>query len=289
MNESPCEVYLNGRFLPRSEASLDIEDRGAMFADGVYEVISYHNGKAFALDAHAQRLRRSLDALAIAHPPDLDRFNELSDELVRRTGLLDADVYWQVTRGQARRSHAFPAETSPTRLAIVYPSKPLTTGGPVPVVRALLVEDQRWARCDIKSLMLLPNVLAKQQAIEAGAGEAIMHRDGRVTEGTSTSVFIVRDGALWTHPPDHHILGGITRSTLLTLAAGASMPAVEKHYTVQEMLAAEEVFLCGTTTMVAAVTEVSGTTISDGRPGPITTQLHGMLVKHIARCSGITP
>ncbi len=287
MNRDETQVFLNGAFIPRSEAKLDIEDRGAMFADGVYEVVCYHAGRPYAMREHITRLRASLEAIGINPPKQIDQFDQISNQLVQRNHLTDAKVYWQVTRGSGHRDHAFSAvTTAPTVLAIAYPTDALALSSQPPPVRAMLTEDLRWHRCSIKSLMLLPNVLAKNKALQAGYHEAIMHRHGHVTEGTATSVFIVRQGQLWTHPADQWILDGITRRRLLQFAREAQIPTYERTYTTQELLTADEVFICGTTTPVAGVVEVDGTTIGDSQVGPITSRLYTALVQDMLQSGG---
>lgn len=280
-------VYLNGEFLPRGEAKLDIEDRGAMFADGVYEVTRFYAGRPFALDAHIARLERSLDEIRIAPPADVERLAELNDELMRRNHLADAIVYWQVTRGSARRNHRFPADATPTFFMIAYPAQPLDPAAPPAVKPVILHDDLRWHRCSIKSLMLLPNVLARQKAAEAGAYEAILHRDNVVTEGAATSVCIVRGGELITHPADHLILGSITRAVVLDLARSLGLPVSERTFTTEELLSADEVFICGTTSHITAIGEVDGRHIGDSAAGAVTRRLHEALIGHIVETCGL--
>lgn len=279
-------VYLNGAYVPRGEAKLDIEDRGAMFADGVYEVVHYFGGRAFAMDQHVQRLQRSMAAIELAAPP-ADQFAAISNELVRRNNLDDATVYWQVTRGSAKRNHAIPADATPTVLAIAYANGPFDFDAGPAGVTATLVADLRWHRCAIKSLMLLANVLAKSQAQRAGAYEAILHRGDLITEGSSTNVLVVLDGQVHTHPANDMILGGITRDIVLHLARDNGLVCSEKAATVAQLMAAEEIMLTGTTTLVAAVTHVDQTPIAGGNVGPVTSKLHGLLVDHIAAACGL--
>jgi D-alanine transaminase len=276
-------VYLNGQFLPRSEAKLDIEDRGSLFADGVYEVVHFYGGAAFAMEAHADRMKRSLTAIGIDCDAD---FAAISNELIKRNNKPDASVYWHVSRGPAPRDHIIPSRVTPTVLLIAYPTKPLDSHSKVSEVAAALHEDVRWSQCWIKSLMLLPNVLAKSKARASGAYEAILHRDGFVTEGCSTNVFIVRDGELWTHPANQYILGGITRDTVLRLADALGIPCRQERLTVDAALAADEVMLTGTSTHVAAVTRIDDRPIGDGKAGPMTRQLHDALMRRIAQVCG---
>jgi D-alanine transaminase len=282
-------VYLNGRFVPRSQASLDVEDRGALFGDGVYEVLRYYHGKPLAMPEHVARLDRSLKEVGLKSSPDVAQLPAVSDELLSRNGLSDAKLYWQVTRGASTpREHAFPKNTPPTVLAIAYPEKPLDPALPARGVAAILHEDERWHRCHIKSLMLLPNVMARNKAMELGAYEAIFHRGDIVTEATCTSLFMVRKGSLVTHPADQWILPGVTRTLVLRLARQAGILVRERTFTVGELLRADEVFLCGTTTHIAGVTHIDNQAITSGAVGPLTQRLHELFMERIAKeCYGL--
>lgn len=276
-------VFLNGRFLPKPQATLSLEDRAAMFADGVYDVVRYFNGRGFRNEAHVERLRRSLREVRIAKPPWVDDLAALSDELMRLNGLRDAAVYWQVSRGAAERRHGFPHGIEPTMFMIAYPARPLDPAALPQVKTAITAKDERWHRCDIKSLMLLPNQLARQAAADRGAADAVMHRDGRVTEGTSSGVFIVRGGELRTHPANQWILGSITRSVLIDLARKNGIVVREEPFTVDDLLAADEVFTCSTVTHVMAIGKIDDQTIGDGGAGPITRRLHDLLIDLIVQ------
>lgn len=282
-------VYLNGSYLPRSRATLDIEDRGSLFADGVYEVVLYHHGRPFAMTAHVDRLRRSLreiDLPPLDQHPLLRDIPAVSDELARRNRLPDAKLYWHVSRGAAPRDHRFPPESvPPTVLLIAYPHQPTDPAAPLPVCRTILHDDLRWGRCDIKSLMLLPNVLARNAANARGASEAILRRGDTVTEGTSTSLFIVSRGGLRTHPADHHILPGVTRAVVIDLARDHGIPIREEPFNTADLLAADEAFLTGTTTLISRVTHVDDRPIGPG-PSPITQSLHRLLMQRLTRDCG---
>ena len=286
MDEQDAFVYLNGQFLPRSEATLSIEDRGTMFADGVYEVIAYCGGRSLAMQKHLLRLGRSMDAIKLSATEATRSLDSVSDELMRRNGYTDAKVYWQVSRGSGARNHLIDPTMQPTVLVIAYPLAPLDFQAPPPAATAVLVEDQRWANCWIKSLMLLPNVLAMSEARDAGANEAILHRDGTVTEGSATNVMIVREGQLWTHPTDGHILGGITRDIMLDLARGMDITCHEQPFSTDELFVAEEVMICGTTAYVTAICSVDGKQIGDGKAGPVTARLHRAMMDYVASQCG---
>ncbi len=263
------DIYLNGQFIAKQDAKVSIEDRGFLLADGVYEVVRIYNGKPFMLDLHVQRLRQSLAAIRIQ--ADADELTNATRELLDRNGLRDARAYWQVTRGAAPRNHAFPTNVQPTVLAMVDPVAPLLPDAPLPTDKALLTDDRRWLDCAIKSLMLLPNVLARQQALEAGCGEAIFHRGSVVSEGAATSVFAVIDGVLRTHPTDGSILPGVTRAVVLELAKAEGIALSEQAFTVDDMARAQELILTGTTKHVTAVTRCGG---HDYPVGPVAQKLH---------------
>jgi D-alanine transaminase len=277
MSQTNPIVYLNGTFLPRSQATLSIEDRGTLFGDGVYEVTRYTHGRPFEMQRHAQRLRRSLDGLQITGV-DVDAIVEASDEVVQRNALQDAAVYWQVTRGSGARSHVIDPSLEPSVLIIAYPYAALSPDAVVPALRVRTTEDNRWGDCWIKSVMLLPNSRAKTLAKADGFDDAVFVRDGIVTEGTSSNLFIARDGALWTHPAKRNILWGITREVVIELAREAGIEVHEEAFDVATMMAADEAFLTGTTTDVSALTHIDGKAIGDGRPGEVATRLHRMLI-----------
>lgn len=274
-------IFHQGVYLNEADARLAVQERGVMFGDGVYEVVRYDRGRAFAMQAHVDRLARSLAGIELPGV-DVSVFADGSQQLIERNGLTDAKVYWQVTRGPATRDFLIPSRehVEPTVSMIAYPTPPIDHEASLAEGSGHLVEDCRWTKCWIKSLMLLPASLAKTAAVHAGAVEAIFERakpgntEKHITEGASTNVFIVRDGELATHPDDGWVLGGITRDTLLGLAKQLGIPArTDRPFTRADMLAADEVFVCSTT-QVTAITSFPDATIADGRPGRITQQLH---------------
>lgn len=277
-------MYLNGRYLDGAQASVSIGDRGFLFGDGVYEVTRSVLGELFEVERHLRRFTRSLAAVAIPFGADeVGRLPEISRTLLHEQGLDgDATVYWQVTRGAAPRTHAFPPSgASPTVLVsaspLVVPHALRTRGA-----TAITVPDIRWARCDIKSLNLLPNVLAKQRAVEAGADEPILVRDGVVTEGGATSVFAVLDGILRTYPLSNYILPGVTREVVLELARALGLAVLEEPVLVEELKRASEVFYTSTTNDVMPVVRVDGRVVGVGRPGPIASQLQVALAERMS-------
>ena len=274
-------VYLNGQFLDKSKANLSVEDRGFVFGDGVYEVWRVVQGSLFESERHFERLERGLRELRITPPAEatLERLEEIGARLLRENDLLDGDatLYLEITRGAAPRTHHFPpAATAPTVYATVkrfVPPEDLRATG----VRAITVPDVRWLRCDIKTVQLLPNVLANEQAHAAGAFDAVFVRDDVVTESTHASVFGVLDGVLRTHPANRLVLPGITREVLLEIARELGMAVREDAIPAREIPRLEELFLSGTTTDVTPIVQLDGMRIGRGVPGPISLRLYAAL------------
>jgi len=276
-------VLFNGEFVPRDRATLDLEDRAAMFADGVYEVLVCFNGRPFEADLHRQRFQRSLREVGIDEPAVIADLDSWTRQLLQRNQRTDAQVYWQVSRGVGPRDFHIDPDLTPTVFALARPIRPLRElTAEVRSVRGIVMEDQRWNRCDIKTLMLMPGVLALDDAKRRGGDLAILHRDGVVTESSSANVIIVRDGVALTHPADHHILHGVTRRVALELANGLGIDLREAYFTVDELEAADEVMICGTTSLITAVTEVDAKPIADGEVGPVTRRLHQAMYERIA-------
>jgi len=285
-NSRPSVVYLNGQYLPRDQARLDVEDRGTLFADGVYEVVAYFNGRPLAMPQHVERMRRSLQALRLP-PQSADGLDQISDQLVARNNLRAADIYWQIPRGPAPRNHLIPPQPRPTVLAMAYPIDAVKPGTPVRTGKVKLLDDLRWHQCWIKSLMLLPNVLAISEAQAAGFQEALLHRGDIVTECSRTSFFMVAGGELWTHPADHWILAGITRAIVIDLARQAAIPVREQTFTVAQTLAADEAFITGTINRLTAITQIDDFPVGSGCPGPITNRLNDLYQAYICDRCGI--
>lgn len=273
--------YFNSHFLPKEEIRISPDDRGFLFGDGVYEVIRAYGGKLFQADAHLTRLEHSLREIRIAGI-DVAHLGDIANELLERNALGDATIYIQVTRGVAPRKHSFPdTETSPTVYLTAAPlaaSSQKAEAG----VKIIFVPDIRWARCDIKSITLLPNVLANQQAKENGAEEAVFVRDGTITEGTHSNFCAVIDGALVTHPKSDRILAGVTRQVVLDLCRELSIPVREIPIREEELPRADELMLLGTTTEVMPIVQVDERKIGDGNPGPVTRRLLAAL-RELAR------
>jgi D-alanine transaminase len=279
-------VYVNGNFVPRAEARISVEDRGFVFGDGVYEVLRVINGRPFAARFHNDRLKRSLEGVRISLPAghSPESLTEIARQLLRENGLLEgeATMYMQITRGVATRAHNFPTpDVSPTiyiSVARFTPYSDLAQNG-APVITH---PDLRWGRCDLKTLNLLPNVLASQTAKERGAFEAMLIRDGVVTEGTKTNFFGVVDGSLRTHPSDTHILPGITRSVLRDLARQVNIDLDETPILSDEIPRLSELFLTGTTTDVMPVVRLDDKPVGKGKPGELTKRLQKVLAESLA-------
>lgn len=276
----PDLVYLNGRYLPRAEAVVSVEDRAFLFGDGVYEVTRAYKGTLIEAARHLRRLERGLAGLALSFTPDA--LPDISARLLADNGLTTGEVlvYWQVTRGVAPRLHQFPAAgTAPTVYASAAPFTPPHARRGAGV-SAISHPDIRWARCDLKTVNLLPNVLAKQAAVAAGAYEAVLIRDGAVTEGSTTNVFGVLDGVIRTAPRTNYILPGITREVVLELAHREGLHVREDPLLAEDLPRLSELFLTGTTNDVMPVVTLDGRAVGDGRPGPIAGRLYAVLAAH---------
>ena len=269
----PNVAFINGAFVPLTEAKVSIEDRGFQFGDGVYEVIRTYGGRPFALEAHLARLDRSATALDLIQPYSRAEWTDHILEGVRRAAFSEAKIYIQLSRGVAPRDHAYPLDLTPTVVMTVREFHPLDKSVQAAGVDAMTTEDIRWGRCDIKSVNLLANVLARQQVKQAKVFEAILIKAGVVTEGAVSTVMVVREGTVMTAPEGRHILSGVTRSVVLDLALTEGIPVQEHCIPLAELYTADEVFLTGTTVEVLAVVRIDGKVIGDGRPGPITQRL----------------
>lgn len=270
-------AYVNGRYVPHAAARVSIEDRGYVFADGVYEVVEVSEGALIDEEPHMARLDRSLRELAMARPAAPPALALILREVILRNRVRDGMVYVQVTRGVAPRDHAFPkAGTRPSLVVTARPIDPAIGGAKAAAgIRVITLPDERWARPDIKTISLLPNVLARQRAKERGAGEAwLVDGDGRITEGAATNAWIVGgDGRVVTHPVDRAILRGITRTTLVGLIAAKGLTLEERAFTPAEAYAAREAFVTGATTLVTPVVAIDDRPVGDGKPGSVAAAL----------------
>ena len=259
-------AYLNGAFVPLEEARISPLDRGYLLADGVYEVIRVYAGRLFRVEEHLQRLDNSLAAIRIRRPHTASQWQALLQELVERNGGGSQSVYLHVTRGIAPRDHAFPADVEPS---VFLMTRTMERDLAVRSVRAITRPDIRWSRCDIKSIALIANVLLRQEAVDAGAAETLLIRDGLVTEGAASNVFVVQAGRVKTPPKGPQLLPGITRDLVVELAAEAGVPMTEADVAVDELSAAEEIWVTSSSMEITPVVELDGRPVGDGEPGPV--------------------
>lgn len=262
-------VFLNGQFIPRSEARVSVLDRGFLLGDGVYEVIPAYHGKLFRLPEHLQRLQHSLSAVGMQNPMSDAQWQSVLERLLKLNPGGDLSVYLQITRGVAARDHAFPVDAKPTVFAmanaIASPDPTIAEQG----IKASCLEDIRWRYCHIKSISLLANVLLRQQSVEHGNAEAILVRDGLVTEGAASNVFMVKDDTLVTPPKSQYLLPGITRDLILELAADNDIPYEERDISEVEFHQADEIWVSSSTREIVPVSELDGQAVGSGKPGPL--------------------
>jgi D-alanine transaminase len=277
-------AYVNGRYVPHRLASVHVEDRGYQFADGIYEVIAVSDGRLVDGGPHLDRLERSLRELRIGMPMARRALEQVMREVVRRNGVDNGIIYIQMTRGVAPRDHAFPARPETQVVMTARRAKPQPAKIAEDGVKAITMPDIRWQRCDIKSVSLLPNILAKQAAKEAGAYEAwLVDRNGMVTEGSSTNAWIVtRDGELVTRSVENAILAGITRMAVIEMARAEGLSLVERPFSVSEAKAAREAFVTSTSSYVTPVTQIDDHVVANGKPGSISLKLRERYMRHMA-------
>lgn len=259
-------AYFKGDFLPLEAVHVSPLDRGYLLGDGVYEVVPVYGGRLFCIDAHLDRLERSLSAIGAENPLSRSGWIKMLEALVVRNGGGEQSLYFQVTRGEAPRNHAFPPGVRP----VVFAMSKATTARKAPdPVSAVSREDNRWARCDIKAIALLPNVLLRQEAVAAGATEAILLRHGRVTEGAASNVFVIDSGNLRTPPKSPKILAGITRDVTLKLARTAGIECEESEIPESTLRSADEIWVTSSTMEISPVVRLDGRPVGEGAPGPI--------------------
>jgi len=268
MQDDPIS-YLNGDYLPLSRAKVSVLDRGFIFGDGVYEVIPVYGGRPFRLPHHLQRLQDSLDAIRITNPLSERAWGEVIQRVVDENGAGEQSVYLQVTRGVARRDHSFPENTPATVLVmsseLVAPTYEEVARG----MEAITMVDIRWLHCHIKAISLLPNVLFRQAAIDVGASEAILLRDGLATEGAASNLFMVKDGLIVTPPKGSKLLPGITRDLLVELSRSHGLALEERDIPEAELRQADEIWMSSSTRELVPVLRLDGAPVGDGRPGPV--------------------
>ncbi len=278
-------AYVNGRYVPQNEASVNIEDRGYQFGDGIYEVVHLYDGRFIDEDRHLDRLERSLRLIQLPMPVTRSALSHILQEVARKNRVREGLLYMQVTRGVAHRDHPFPSKPVPPALVVTvkrikpYPASIQGWGGD-----AITLPDLRWAHRDIKSINLLPNVLARQAAKEKGAIEAILYEEatGIVTEGAATSFWIVdENGAIRTRALSHAILPGCTRGALMAELKDAGIAYDEREFTVEDMKRAKEAFITSATSFVKPILKIDGTPVGDGKPGPVTTKLFEIFARHV--------
>ncbi|SFO19031.1 D-amino acid aminotransferase [Nitrosospira briensis] len=267
-------IYLNGDFLPIEEARVPVLDRGFIFGDGVYEVIPVYSHKPFRLAEHLLRLQHSLDGIRLQNPHSDEKWGSLVEQIIASNDGDDQYLYLHVTRGVARRDHAFPKGVIPTVFImsnplLAPPRELLATG-----VAAITADDNRWLRCDIKAISLLPNVLLRQMAIDAGAMETILLRDGFMTEGAASNIFLAKDGVLLAPPKNHLMLPGITYDVVLELAAAEKIPCEVREVSEYELRTAQELLLTSSTREIMPVTRLDGKPVGEGKPGAMFARLY---------------
>jgi D-alanine transaminase len=271
------EVYLNGEYLPLEEARVSVLDRGFLFGDGVYEVIPVFGGHPFRLAQHLERLENSLQSIHIKNPLQPDDWARIFAHLTGSTPDLEQMIYLQVTRGvEPVRNHLFPQGVAPTVFVMAWNAKPRDPDISRKGISAVVLEDNRWQRCDIKATALLGNVLLRQEAEDAGADEAILIRDGLVTEGSSTNPFAVQGDEILTPPKSNLLLPGVTRDLVLELARGAGLACAERHITRDELETADEIWICSSSREVQPVTRLDNKPVGDGVPGPLFTRMEAL-------------
>jgi len=267
-------AWVNGVLGNIGEAKISIEDRGYLFGDGVYEVIRIYNQTPFYLSAHLERLANSAAAIRIKLPCGLDRIEEIINDLIERSALKEAYIYIQLTRGSAKRDHLFPENVDPGMVIYIRAMEPTVPSGDIKPESCIILPDERWMNCHIKTITLLPNLLARQQAAEAGAIEAILYRPGGlVTEGSRSNLFAVIGEKVMTHPQTNLILPGITRKIVLDILNSSNIPFAEEAFTKQELQEASEVWITSTTMEVMPIESVDGKKLGPPVPGPLCLQV----------------
>ncbi|MBS0310492.1 MAG: D-amino acid aminotransferase [Proteobacteria bacterium] len=274
-------VYLNGQFLPLAEAKVSVLDRGFVFGDGVYELVPVYSGKPFRLDAHLRRLQFSLDGIRLANPHSVGEWRERILQLIAQQDFADQSVYIQVTRGtpaegQPLRDHAFPSNVSPTVFMFAQPLVTATPAQKAAGVCAVSAVDNRWLRCNIKAISLLANLLLRQQAVDAGCAETVMLRDGFLTEGAASNIFVVKDGVLRAPPPSSLMLTGITYDVVLELAAAHDIPHEVRAITEAEVRGADELWMTSSTKEIMAIVALDGVPVGAGVPGPLARRMDAL-------------
>ncbi|NDI36462.1 D-amino-acid transaminase [Chengkuizengella sediminis] len=274
-------LLYNDLFLDKKDVHISHEDRGYYFGDGVYEVFRIYNGQLFETEKHLQRLKRSCEEIQITLPYTMEEIDDKLLQLIQKSFVQEGTLYLQITRGIAPRSHIIPENMKPVVLAycneVKRPLDKMQSG-----IKAITQEDIRWLRCDIKSLNLLPNTLAKQNAVKHNVDETIFHRDGIITECSASNIMIVKNGEIHTHPVNHLILNGVTRAVVLKLATEAGFIIKEQSFDLNQLKSADEVFITGTTVEITPIISIDQQIVSNGKPGEITRELQKLYEKFVA-------
>lgn len=265
-------ILYNGKLVKKQDVNISYEDRGYYFGDGVYEVFRIYEGRLFHKKAHYDRLERSAASIQLKLPYTVNEIDQMLEELMAYDNIQEGILYLQTTRGTAPRAHTFPDNVTPSLLGyckeVKRPFQAMKTG-----IKAITMDDIRWQRCDIKSLNLLPNTMAKQHAVSQGVEEAILHRNGTVTECSASNLMIVRQGEIYTHPANNYILHGITREIVLKLARDMGIKVIEQSFQLDELYTSDEAFITGTTVEVTPVISIDQKMTGSGSPGKVTKQL----------------
>jgi len=274
-------VYLNGQFLPLADAKVSVLDRGFVYGDGVYELVPVYSKKPFRLDEHLRRLQGSLDGIRLANPHTTDGWRELILRLVELQDFADQSLYIQITRGtpvegQPPRDHAFPKGVPPTVFMFAQPLLTSTPAQKAAGVCAVSAVDNRWLRCNIKAISLLANILLRQQAVDVDCAETVMLRDGFLTEGAASNIFVVKDGVLRAPPPSNLMLTGVTYDVVLELAAANGIPHEVRAITEAEVRAADELWMTSSTKEIMAIVKLDGAPVGAGVPGPLAMRMDGL-------------
>ena len=269
-------IYLNGKFMPVEQAMIPVLDRGFIFGDGVYEVIPVYSRQPFRLDGHLQRLQSSLDNIRLNNPHTDDQWREIIGRLIASNDPEDQSLYLQVTRGVAKRDHAFPANTTPTVFMMSNPLLPPTPEQIQNGVGVITAADNRWLRCNVKSTALLPNVLLRQLAADAGCAETLLIRNGLLTEGSASNAFVIRNGVILAPPKSNLMLPGITYDVVLELAAAGGVPLEVRDIAESELSGAEEIWVTSSSREILPVTSLNGNPVGKGQPGPVFRRMHAL-------------
>jgi D-alanine transaminase len=269
-------AYLNGHFMPLADAQVSVLDRGFVFGDGVYELVPVYSRKPFRLEEHLRRLQGSLDGIRLANPHGVAKWRELIEQLIALQDFDDQSVYLQITRGVAPRDHAFPQGVAPSVFMFAQPLVSATDAQKAAGVCAITAPDIRWGRCDIKAISLLANVLARQQAVEAGCAETVMLRDGFLSEGAASNIFAVKNGVLLAPPPSNLILTGITYDVVLELAAAHGIPHELRAVSEAELREVDELWMTSSTKEIMPIVTLDSEPVGSGKPGPLARQMDAL-------------